>query len=233
MKTSKRVIKNKEKVDRKKLYALNDAVTLLKSLDNVKFDETVELHVNLGVNPKHADQNIRGTVAYPHGTGKVVKVLVMTKSKVDEAKESGADFVGLEEYVEKIQNGWADMDVVIATPDVMRDVGKLGRVLGPKGLMPNPKSGTVTNEVAKAVKEVKAGRIEFRVDKNGIIHLPVAKKSFSADKITDNVTTLINTLLRMKPSAVKGAYLQRISLTSTMGPGIKVDKNTISKIEMQ
>jgi len=233
MKTSKRVLKNKEKVDRKKLYALNDAVTLLKSMDNVKFDETVELHVNLGVNPKHADQNIRGTVAYPHGTGKVVKVLVMTKSKVDEAKKSGADFVGLEEYVEKIQNGWADMDVVIATPDVMRDVGKLGRVLGPKGLMPNPKSGTVTNEVAKAVKEVKAGRIEFRVDKNGIIHLPVAKKSFPADKITDNITTLINTLLRMKPSAVKGAYLQRISLTSTMGPGIKVDKNTISKIEMQ
>ncbi|MFA6742954.1 MAG: 50S ribosomal protein L1, partial [Candidatus Neomarinimicrobiota bacterium] len=178
MKNSKRVEQNNKKVDRKKEYTLREALELLKNCNSVKFDETVEAHINLGVDPRHADQNIRGTVSYPHGTGRKVRVLVLTKSKVDEAIKAGADFAGLEEYIEKIQGGWADIDIIVATPDVMGQVGKLGKVLGPKGLMPNPKSGTVTNDVAAAVKEVKAGRVEVRVDKTGIIHTIVGKKSF-------------------------------------------------------
>ena len=227
MKISKRVVNNNKKVDRKRDYPLREALTLLKDLESAKFDETVEAHINLGVDPRHADQNIRTTVSYPHGTGRTVRVLVMTKSKLDEAREAGADYYGLEEYIEKIQGGWAEMDVVIATPDVMGQVGKLGRVLGPKGLMPNPKTGTVTKDVAAAVKEIKAGRVEIRVDKNGIIHSPVGKKSFPIENIEDNLKTIISTLMRIRPTAAKGVYLQKITLSTTMGPGIRIDKSTV------
>ncbi|RKY57078.1 MAG: 50S ribosomal protein L1 [Candidatus Neomarinimicrobiota bacterium] len=227
MKVSKRVINNNIKVDRKKEYPIKEAISLLKSIESAKFDETVEVHVNLGVDPRHADQNIRGTVSYPYGTGKKVRVLVMTRTKVDEANKAGADYVGLEEYIEKIQKGWTDVDVIIATPDVMGQVGRLGKILGPKGLMPNPKSGTVTNDVAIAVKEVKAGRVEIRVDKSGIIHSPVGKMSFSEESIEENIKTLISNLIRMRPSAAKGVYLQKLTLTTTMGPGIHVDKSTV------
>lgn len=227
MKVSKRVRNNHKKVNRTKDYALDEAIELLKNCEGPKFDETIEAHVNLGVNPKYADQNIRGTVSYPHGTGRTIRVLVLTKSKVDEAQKAGADYVGLEEYVEKIQGGWADVDVVIATPDVMGDVGKLGRILGPKGLMPNPKAGTVTMDVAETVKEVKAGRVEFRVDKHGIIHSPVGKKSFPSENLAANVKMLINTLYRMRPATVKGIYFRKLTLSSTMGPGIRVDKASV------
>jgi len=227
MKYSKRVEQNNKKVDRKKEYALHEALELLKSCNTVKFDETVEAHINLGVDPRHADQNVRGTVSYPHGTGRKVRVLVMTKSKIDDATKAGADYAGLEEYIEKIQGGWADIDVIIATPDVMGQVGKLGKVLGPKGLMPNPKSGTVTNDVAAAVKEVKAGRIEVRVDKTGIIHTVVGKKSFSVENLEENVRTLMATLIRMRPASAKGIYIQKVTLTTTMGPGVRIDKSTV------
>jgi len=227
MKYSKRVEQNNKKVDRKKEYTLHDALELLKSCNAVKFDETVEAHINLGVDPRHADQNVRGTVSYPHGTGRKVRVLVMTKGKIDEALKAGADYAGLEEFIEKIQGGWADIDVIIATPDVMGQVGKLGKVLGPKGLMPNPKSGTVTNDVAAAVKEVKAGRIEVRVDKTGIIHTVVGKKSFSVENLEENVRTLMATLMRMRPASAKGVYIQKVTLTTTMGPGVRVDKSTV------
>lgn len=227
MKLSKRVNNNNTKVDRKKDYPLVEAVDLLKEIEGAKFDETVEAHINLGVDPRHADQNIRGTVSYPHGTGRKVQVLVLTKSKVEEALKAGADFAGLDEYVEKIQKGWSGADVIIATPDVMGQVGKLGRILGPKGLMPNPKTGTVTMDVEAAVNQVKAGRIEIRVDKHGIIHSPVGKKSFSSEKLIDNIKTLIATLMRMKPASVKGVYFKKLTLTTTMGPGVRVDKSTV------
>lgn len=227
MKVSKRVANNFKKVDRNRDYSLEEAVELLQNLEGAKFDETFEAHVNLGVDPRHADQNIRGTVSYPHGTGRQVRVLVLTKSKVEEAEKAGADYVGLEEYIEKIQSGWSDMDVVIATPDVMGQVGKLGRILGPKGLMPNPKTGTVTMDVAAAVKEVKSGRVEIRVDKHGIIHSPVGKKSFPKENLVENVKTLVSTLMRMRPSAAKGVYFKKLTLTTTMGPGVRVDKSTV------
>jgi len=227
MKVSKRVANNIKKVDRNKDYSLEEAVELLKNLEGLKFDETFEAHVNLGVDPRHADQNIRGTVSYPFGTGRKVRVLVMTKAKVEEAEKAGADYVGLEEYVEKIQNGWSDIDVIIATPDVMGQVGKLGRILGPKGLMPNPKTGTVTMDVGAAVKEVKSGRIEIRVDKHGIIHSPVGKKSFPKESLVENVKALIATLMRMRPAASKGVYFKKLTLTTTMGPGVRVDKSTL------
>jgi len=227
MKVSKRVKNNNTKVDRKKDYPLVEAVDLLKEIEGTKFDETVEAHINLGVDPRHADQNIRGTVSYPHGTGRKVQVLVLTKSKVEEARKAGADFAGLDEYVEKIQKGWSEADIIIATPDVMGQVGKLGRILGPKGLMPNPKTGTVTMDVEAAVNQVKAGRIEIRVDKHGIIHSPVGKKSFSSEKLIDNIKTLIATLMRMKPASVKGVYFKKLTLTTTMGPGVRVDKSTV------
>ncbi len=227
MKVSKRVENNYKKVDRNKDYSLEEAINLLKTIEGTKFDETFEAHVNLGVDPKHADQNIRGTVSYPHGTGRQVRVLVMTKSKQEEAQKAGADYVGVEEYIEKIQKGWNDVDVIIATPDTMGQVGKLGRILGPKGLMPNPKTGTVTVNIEAAVKDVKAGRIEIRVDKNGIIHTPVGKKSFSIENLADNIKTLIATLMRMRPSATKGVYFKKLTLTTTMGPGVRVDKTTI------
>jgi len=229
MKVSKRVNDNFKKIDRNRDYSLDEAVELLKNLEGIKFDETFEAHVNLGVDPRHADQNIRGTVSLPHGTGRKIRVLVMTKSKVEEAQSAGADYVGLEEYVEKIQKGWSDIDVVIATPDAMGQVGKLGRILGPKGLMPNPKTGTVTMDVGAAVKEVKSGRIEIRVDKHGIIHSPVGKKSFSKENLVDNVKTLMSTLMRMRPTAIKGVYFKKLTLTTTMGPGVRVDKSTVTQ----
>lgn len=229
MKVSKRVANNLKQVDRNKDYSIEEAIDLLKNLEGTKFDETFEAHVNLGVDPRHADQNIRGTVSYPHGTGRKVRVLVLTKSKIDEAEKAGADYVGLEEYVEKIQNGWSDVDVVIATPDVMGQVGKLGRILGPKGLMPNPKTGTVTMDVGAAVKEVKSGRIEIRVDKHGIIHSPVGKKSFPKENLIDNVKTLVSTLMRMRPATAKGVYFKKITLSTTMGPGVRVDKSTLTQ----
>jgi len=228
MKISKRHSNNRSKVDKTKVYPLLEAITLLKGLESAKFDETVEMHVNLGVDPRHADQNIRGTVSYPNGTGKVVKVLVLTKSKVDEATEAGADFVGLDEYVEKIEKGWSEMDIVVCTPDAMGVVGKLGRVLGPKGIMPSPKSGTLTTEVGKAVKEIKAGRVEYRVDKNGIVHVPVGKKSFDDGSLKENIKTLFTELEKKRPNSVKGAYVRRVCLSSTMGPGIKIDDRSIA-----
>ncbi len=217
------------KVDRLKEYDLAEAVKLVKDVSTVKFNESVDLSVNLGVDPRHADQIVRGTVSLPNGTGKEVKVLVMAKGdKVDEAIEAGADFAGSDEYVEKIQGGWTGIDVVIATPDMMAHVGKLGRILGPRGLMPNPKSGTVTMDVAKAVKEVKAGKIEYRVDKNGIIHASIGKVQFEALQLLENARALMDALVRAKPSAAKGTYIKKITLSSTMGPGIKIDKATIS-----
>lgn len=227
MKISKRVEKNNKKIDRRKEYSLKEAIALLKDIEGAKFDETVEAHVNLGVDPRHADQNIRQTVLYPFGTGKTVRVLVLTKTKVDDAVKAGADYVGFEEYIEKIQNGWTDVDVIISSPDVMGQVGKLGKVLGPRGLMPNPKSGTVTNDVAAAVKEVKTGRVELRVDKNGIIHSPVGKRSFPNESLEENIKTLIGTLMRLRPASAKGIYFQKLTLTTTMGPGIRVDKSTV------
>ncbi len=216
------------KVDNAKFYALEDAVPLLKQLVTAKFDETVLLSANLGVDPRHADQQVRGTVVLPHGTGKKVKVLVLARGeKEKEAAEAGADFVGADEYIPKLREGWTDVDVIIATPDMMGEVGKLGKILGPKGLMPNPKSGTVTFDVGKAVKDVKAGKIEYRVDKGSNIHVPVGKMSFDADKLLENVKVLIAELLRVKPSSAKGRYLKSLALSPTMGPSIKLDTQQV------
>jgi large subunit ribosomal protein L1 len=228
MKKSKRFRNLESVVDGSQEYPLDEALDLIKKTAKAKFDESVEISVNLGVDPRHADQVVRGTVALPHGIGKEVKVLVLTKGdKENEAKEAGADFVGFDEYIKKIQQGWLEFDVVVATPDVMGEVGKLGKVLGPRGLMPNPKSGTVTMEVAKAVKELKAGKIEFRVDKYGILHASVGKASFDHQKIRENILAFMDTVLRLKPSASKGQYLRRISLSNTMGPGIPVDRGAL------
>ncbi|MFQ6114710.1 MAG: 50S ribosomal protein L1 [bacterium] len=228
MKKSKRSRNLESLVEKFKDYSLDEAVHLLKKTANAKFDESVEISVNLGVDPRHADQVVRGTVALPHGIGKEVKVLVLTKGdKENEAKEAGADFVGFEEYIKKIQEGWLEFDAVVATPDAMGEVGKLGKILGPRGLMPNPKSGTVTMAVGKAVKELKAGKIEFRVDKYGILHALIGKASFDNQKIRDNILTFIDTVLRLKPAASKGQYVRRISLSSTMGPGIPVDRGAL------
>ncbi|MDP8205025.1 MAG: 50S ribosomal protein L1 [Candidatus Electryonea clarkiae] len=226
MKRSQRWNSANEKVDRFLDYQLNEGLVLIKEIaDKARFDETVELTINLGVDPRKADQMVRGTVALPHGTGKTVKVLVLTKGeKQAEAREAGADHVGFDEYIEKIQGGWFDFDVCIATPDAMRDVGKLGRVLGPRGLMPNPKTGTVTFDVGQAVEEVKAGRIDFRVDKYGIVHAGIGKISFSTEQLEDNVNEFLRTITRLKPGTSKGTYIKKISLSSTMGPGVKVDR---------
>ena len=206
-------------------YDLQQAVGLLKEISDVKFDASVDVAMRLGVDPRHADQVVRGTVMLPHGTGKTVSVLVIcSEAKAAEAEEAGADFVGFEDYIEKIQNGWTDVYVIIATPDVMGKLGKVGKILGPRGLMPNPKSGTVTMDVAKAVKEVKAGKIEFRVDKAGNVHAPVGKVSFSTDQLADNVTSFIKEVIRLKPSAAKGQYIRNISISSTMSPGVRVKK---------
>lgn len=213
------------KVNRALEYELAEAIEKVKEITTTKFDATVDVAMKLGVDPRHADQVVRGTVMLPHGTGKTVSVLVVCKeNKAEEAREAGADFVGFEEYIEKIQAGWTDVDVVVATPDVMGQLGKVARILGPRGLMPNPKSGTVTMDVAKAVREVKAGKIEFRVDKAGNIHAPVGKVSFDNDKLAGNITSFIKEVVRLKPSAAKGQYLQGITVSSTMSPGVKVKK---------
>ena len=225
MKRSKRYTEANAKIEKSKEYSLDDAIALLKELPKMKFDESVEIALKLGVNPKHADQMVRGTVSLPNGTGKTARVLVMTKgSKEKEAQEAGADFVGMDEYVEKIQQGWLDCDVIIATPDAMSVVGKLGRVLGPKGMMPNPKSGTVTMDVAQAVKEIKAGKIEFRVDRSGNLQAAVGKISFDMPKIKENILSFVDTVVRLKPSSAKGQYLRSATVTTTMGPGIKLER---------
>lgn len=229
-KHSRRYQQTLDKFDRNKEYSLSEGVDLLKETATAGFDETVELSVNLGVDPRHADQIVRGTVTLPHGTGKDVTVLVFAEGPAaTEAEEAGADYVGLDEYIEKVEQGWTDVDAVIATPDVMGQIGKLGRVLGPRGLMPNPKSGTVTNDVGKTVEELKAGKIEFRVDKYGIIHSIVGKASFEAEQLRENIQTMVSTLLRMRPAASKGIYLRKITVASTMGPGIKLDRSSLVK----
>jgi large subunit ribosomal protein L1 len=217
------------KVEKGKLYSLDQASSLVKEVTKLKFDASVDLHIRLGIDPKKADQAIRGTVSLPHGTGKTKTVLVLcTPDKEDEAKAAGADFVGLEEYVEKVNGGWIDFDVVIATPAVMPKIAKLGKVLGPRNLMPNPKSGTVTTDVGSAIQEVKKGKIAFKVDKAGIIHASVARISFNAQQIGDNAKELLNTIVRLKPSSAKGQYLKSITLASTMSPGIAIDPKTVS-----
>jgi len=230
MKRSKRYKESVSKIDRAQLYNLDKAIALVQETSTAQFDESVEISIRLGVDPRKADQMVRGTVNLPAGTGKEVRVCVLTKGdKEAEAKEAGADYVGGEELIEKIQGGWFDFDVVIATPDVMAMVGKLGRVLGPRGLMPNPKVGTVTFDVGKAVEEAKAGKIDFRVDKYGIVHSAIGKKSFSTTDLKKNIQAFMDVINRLRPSTAKGVYIKNISLSSTMGPGIKVDKNTISE----
>jgi len=211
------------KVVRTREYAISDAVALVKGSAFAKFDETVDVAVNLGVDPRHADQIVRGTVVLPHGTGKSVRVLVITQGdRVREAEAAGADFVGIE-YIQKIKDGWLDTDVIVATPDVMGQLGQLGKVLGPRGLMPNPKAGTVTMDVAKAVREIKAGKIEFRVDKTGNVHAPVGKVSFTPAQLAENVTVFMDTIVRAKPSAAKGTYIRSATVSSTMGPGVRLE----------
>jgi len=217
------------KVDKEKYYPIDEAMALAKEVNITKFDAAVDLHIRLGVDPRKADQGIRGTVTLPHGTGKTKKVLVLcTPDKEQEALDAGADYAGLDDLVQKIQGGWLDFDVVVAMPQTMAKLGRLGRVLGPRGLMPNPKSGTVTPEVGKAVAEVKKGKVAFRVDKFGIIHSSIGRVSFSADKLTDNAKELIHTVVKMKPSTVKGVYMKGISVAPTMGPGIKIDTKSFN-----
>ena len=225
MKSGKRYAEAMKNVDRAALYDIADAITLVKKNASAKFDETVELHIRTGCDGRHADQQIRGAVVLPHGTGKTVRILVFAKGpKADEAQAAGADYVGAEELIPRIQNdGWLDFDVVVATPDMMGVVGRLGRVLGPKGLMPNPKAGTVTMDVTKAINDIKAGKIEYRLDKTNIIHVPVGKASFTEEQLADNFQTLIDAIMKAKPSTVKGAYLKSVALTSTMGPGVKLN----------
>jgi len=212
-------------IDSEKAYDINEAVQLVKKTATANFDETVEAAVRLGTDPRKNDQQVRGAVVLPHGTGKTVRVLVFAKGdKAKEAQEAGADFVGDQEYINKINQGWFDFDVVVATPDMMAEVGKIGRVLGPKGLMPNPKTGTVTPDVGKAVKEIKAGKVEYRADRQGNVHVPLGKVSFEEEKLTENFETVVDTLLKAKPAAAKGTYLKNISVSSTMGPGIKVNR---------
>ena len=226
---SKRYNSNFEKINRDKEYSLEEAAELLSSFSHPKFDESVELAINLGVDPKHADQIVRGTVALPNGIGKDIKVLVFARDDLaEEAKNAGADFVGADDMVEKVKGGWTDIDVVVAAPDMMAEVGKLGKILGPRGLMPNPKIGTVTKDIAKAVTEVKAGKIEFRVEKNGIIHNSIGKISFPKENIVENAKVFVNAILKAKPQAAKGVYMKKVTMTSTMGPGIKLDKSSIS-----
>ncbi len=216
------------KVEAGKAYKLSEAATLLKEITFTKFDASVDVDVRLGVDPRKANQMVRGVVTLPHGTGKVVRVLVLcTPEKEAEAQAAGADFVGLDEYVDKIKGGWTDIDVIICTPNVMGKVGALGRILGPRGLMPNPKTGTVTMDVAKAVQDVKAGKIDFKVDKFGIVHTSVGKISFSADQIVDNAKEVLNTIIKLKPSAAKGTYVKSIYLSTTMSPGLQIDPKSV------
>jgi large subunit ribosomal protein L1 len=230
MKKSKRYKEVLKNTDRTKEYSIIDAIKTLKENSKVKFVETLDCSIKLGVDPRHADQMIRGTVSLPNGTGKQVKVLVITKTKAQEALDAGADYAGFEEYIEKIKAGWSDIDVIVASPDTMSELGKLGRILGPKGLMPNPKSGTVTQDVAQAVKEVKAGKIEFRVEKAGIVHTPLGKLNFDAEKLEENAKAFLNTIIKMKPSSAKGQYVRSIFLSSTMGPGLKISKEELPAV---
>lgn len=230
-KKSKKYVEALGKIDRTKLYESKEALALVSEIATAKFDETVEAHIKLGVDSRHADQQVRGAIVLPHGTGKTKKVLVFAKGeKAKEAEAAGADFVGAEDLVQKIQKeNWFDFDVVVATPDMMGVVGRLGRVLGPKGLMPNPKSGTVTFDVTKAVEEIKAGKVEYRLDKNNIVHVPVGKVSFGGEKLAENFNVLMNAIIKAKPSAAKGQYLRSISVTSTMGPGVKINPARVSE----
>lgn len=228
-----KLTKNKKaaqaKVDKSKLYSLKEAVDIVKQITYTKFDASIDLNMHLGVDPRKANQMVRGSVTLPHGTGKTKRVLVLcTPDKEQEAKDAGADYVGLDEYIQKIKDGWTDIDVVITTPNVMPKVGALGRILGPRGLMPNPKTGTVTMDVAKAIAEVKAGKIDFKVDKFGIIHAGVAKVSFSSEKIVDNAKELITTIIKMKPAAAKGTYVKSIFISSTMSAGLQVDPKSVT-----
>jgi len=228
-KLSKKMTAARAKIDPEKLYTLEEAMGLVKDTNVTKFDASVDIHVRLGIDPKKSDHAIRGTVSLPHGTGKSKVVLVLcTPDKEEEAKEAGADHVGLEEYVAKIQQGWTDVDVIIAMPQVMAQVGKVGRILGPRGLMPNPKTGTVTPNVGAAVTEVKKGKISFRVDKYGIIHSPVGRVSFTKENLSENATELMTTLIRMKPSSAKGIYIKSLAVASTMSPGIKIDTKSFN-----
>ena len=230
-KKSKKYVEALGKIDRTKLYESKEALALVSEIATAKFDETVEAHIKLGVDSRHADQQVRGAIVLPHGTGKTKKVLVFAKGeKAKEAEAAGADFVGAEDLVQKIQKeNWFDFDVVVATPDMMGIVGRLGRVLGPKGLMPNPKSGTVTFDVTKAVEEIKAGKVEYRLDKNNIIHVAIGKVSFGGEKLAENFNVLMNAIIKAKPSAAKGQYLRSISVTSTMGPGVKINPARVSE----
>ena len=225
--TKKRKVAN-AKIEKDKIYSLKEASTLVKEINTTKFDSSVDLHIRLGVDPKKADQAVRGTVSLPHGTGRTKKVLVLcTPDKEEAARAAGADYVGLDEYITKIEGGWTDVDVIVATPSVMPKIGRLGKVLGPRNLMPNPKTGTVTNDVAAAVNDVKGGKISFKVDKVGIIHASIGRVSFSSDKIEANSQELINTVMKLKPSSSKGTYLKGLSMASTMSPGIVIDTKSV------
>jgi len=224
MKRSKRYKEALSKIDRQRQYELSEAIGILKDLPKAKFDETLEIHMNLGVDPRKADQQIRNTIVLPHGTGKDVRVLVFAEGeKAEEASEAGADYVGMDDLMEKISGGWFDFDIVIATPNLMGKIGKLGKMLGPRGLMPNPKVGTVTMDVGRAVQESKAGKIAYRVDKFSNIHVPVGKLSFDQDKLRENILTLVNSILKERPATVKGQFIKSMALTSTMGPGIRLN----------
>lgn len=231
-KRGKKYIESKALYDSTKEYELNEALEIVEKTAKAKFDETVELHFNLGVDSRHADQQVRGTVILPHGTGKVQKVLAFVKDdRIDEALAAGADYAGNEEYAEKIQkDGWLDFDVVIATPDMMATVGRLGRVLGPQGLMPNPKTGTVTNDVKQAVEDIKAGKVEYRTDKANLIHVPAGKVSFGANKLAENIKALITEVVKARPAAAKGKYIKSITVASTMGPGVKLQASRASEL---
>lgn len=230
-KQGKKYVASAKKVDAVANYSLRDSVTKVKETAYAKFDESVDLAVNLGVDPKHADQMVRGTVILPHGTGKVVRVVVFAKGEKDkEAREAGADFVGAEDLVEKIAGGWTDFDKAVATPDIMGLVGKLGKVLGPRGLMPNPKVGTVTFDVGRAVEEIKGGKVEYRVDKAGIVHVPVGKVSFDAQKLYENTASVLESIVKAKPSSSKGKYVKAVNISSTMGPGVKIDAQEVSNM---
>jgi large subunit ribosomal protein L1 len=228
MKQGKRYEAAASKVDSAAVYELEAAVKLVKELATAKFDETIELSAQLSVDPRQADQQVRGTVVLPHGTGRTVRVLVLARGEKErDAKEAGADFVGADEFLPKLQQGWTDIDVIIATPDLMGEVGKLGRTLGPRGLMPNPKSGTVTFDVAKAVRDVKAGKVEYRVDKNANLHIPIGKRSFEEGALLENLKVLIHEIVRAKPASSKGKYIKSMSISSTMGPSVKLDSAAI------
>lgn len=231
-KRGKKYIESKASYDSTKEYELNEALEIVEKSAKAKFDETVELHFNLGVDSRHADQQVRGTVILPHGTGRVQRVLAFVKDdRIDEALQAGADFAGNEEYAEKIQkDGWLDFDVVIATPDMMATVGRLGRILGPQGLMPNPKTGTVTNDVKQAIEEIKAGKVEYRTDKANLIHVPAGKVSFGVEKLADNIKALVREVVKARPAAAKGKYIKSITVASTMGPGVKLQAGKASEL---